>query len=91
MRYINTYLLFIYFLSLQMPLLAHEGSLNNQISGWVICKGEALPYASIYVKGTSIGAATNSNGQFILSRLPEGEFTIVVSAVGYSSVENRFH
>jgi len=89
MRYINTYLLIIYFLSLQLPLLAHDDSFNNQISGKVSCNGEALPYASIYIKGTSIGAATDSEGQFILSRLPEGKFTIVVSAVGYSSVEKQ--
>ncbi|MEM1338985.1 MAG: carboxypeptidase-like regulatory domain-containing protein [Bacteroidota bacterium] len=48
---------------------------------------EPLPFASIYVKGTTIGTVSNTEGAFVF-HVPE-EFkkdTIVVSMIGYSSV-----
>ncbi|WP_375437710.1 SusC/RagA family TonB-linked outer membrane protein [uncultured Hymenobacter sp.] len=41
-----------------------------------------LPGVTVVVKGTTVGASTDPNGQFTLS-LPAGSTTLVVSAVGY--------
>ncbi|UOQ69831.1 SusC/RagA family TonB-linked outer membrane protein [Hymenobacter volaticus] len=41
-----------------------------------------LPGVTVVVKGTTVGASTDLNGQFSLS-LPESSNTLVVSAVGY--------
>ncbi|MDF7815681.1 TonB-dependent receptor [Hymenobacter sp. YC55] len=41
-----------------------------------------LPGVTVVVKGTTVGASTDPNGQFSLS-LPAGSNTLVVSAVGY--------
>ncbi|GJQ62996.1 MAG: hypothetical protein SCALA702_20490 [Melioribacteraceae bacterium] len=48
--------------------------------------GEPLPFVNIYVDGTSIGTASNDEGEFRLN-LPVGEHTIVFSMIGYSNVE----
>ncbi|MCL5020392.1 MAG: TonB-dependent receptor, partial [Bacteroidetes bacterium] len=45
----------------------------------------ALPGATVLVKGTSIGAATDLNGKFTIHNVPSGEQTIVISYVGYTS------
>ena len=45
----------------------------------------ALPGANVLVKGTSIGASTDLNGDFIINNAPSGEQTLVVSYVGYAS------
>jgi outer membrane receptor for ferrienterochelin and colicins len=44
---------------------------------------EHIPFATITVKGTTIGTAADGTGHFKLSDLPLGKQTIVVSAVGY--------
>lgn len=48
--------------------------------------GEDLIGAGVLVKGTRIGAVTNAYGFYSLS-LPAGEYTLVVSYVGYDNQE----
>jgi outer membrane receptor for ferrienterochelin and colicins len=61
------------------------------ISGHVIVKGtdENLPYANIYVKENGSGTVSNEEGQFNLIGLPEGKYTLRVSAVGYRTQEKE--
>ncbi|OYV84514.1 MAG: hypothetical protein B7Z63_06800, partial [Ignavibacteriae bacterium 37-53-5] len=44
---------------------------------------DALPGATILVKGTSIGASTDLNGAYTIYNAPSGTQTIVISYVGY--------
>lgn len=52
--------------------------------------GEHLPYATVAIKGTTIGCAADGTGHYRLHNLPEGDHIIVVSAVGYRTVELPF-
>lgn len=45
-------------------------------------KGEALPFASVYVKGTSTGTTTNIEGEYDL-KLDAGNYSLVFQYVGY--------
>lgn len=57
------------------------GSVKNQ-------KGEALPYASVFVKGTTIGTTTSSQGNYFLDLIP-GTYTITCQYVGYTKIEKN--
>ncbi|MFM6954642.1 MAG: TonB-dependent receptor [Sphingobacteriaceae bacterium] len=59
------------------------------ISGTVTDKSskEALPGVSVTVKGKTIGASTNSSGKFTITTTEKTPFTVVVSYLGYKSVE----
>ena len=46
---------------------------------------EPLPGATILVRGTSIGAATNIRGEYTIPVAPAGDQTLVVTYVGYVS------
>lgn len=46
--------------------------------------GEILPFASILVKGSSVGTTANNNGEFILNLSP-GNYTLDCRYVGYRS------
>lgn len=46
---------------------------------------ELLPFAHVFINQTTIGTATDSQGNYRLSNVPAGESTIVVSFVGYKS------
>ena len=52
---------------------------------------EHIPYATIAIKGTTIGCAANSSGHYILNNLPVGEQQVVVSAIGYETIELTFN
>ncbi|TVZ56618.1 outer membrane receptor protein involved in Fe transport [Lutibacter sp. Hel_I_33_5] len=47
---------------------------------------EPLPFANVFIKGTSIGVTTDFDGNYTLS-VPAGNQTIVFSFLGYKTVE----
>lgn len=47
---------------------------------------EPLPFANVFIKGTSIGGTTDLDGKYVIS-VPVGKQTIVFSFVGYQTVE----
>src|SRR5690349_9705210 len=55
------------------------GTVKNQ-------KGEMLPYASVFVKGTTIGTTTSSQGSYFLDLIP-GTYIITCQYIGYTKVE----
>jgi len=46
---------------------------------------ESLPGASIIVKGTTIGAATDRDGNYTIQGAPAGQDTLLISYIGYES------
>lgn len=48
---------------------------------------EPISYASILIKGTTIGTLSDKDGDFIFRELKEGDYTLVVSFVGYEKRE----
>ncbi len=58
---------------------------NGKIKGLVVDanNGEPLIGANVIVEGTSIGAAANIDGEFVLSSIKPGEYTLKISYVGY--------
>ena len=47
---------------------------------------EIISYATVHLKGTTIGSMTDDNGYYSI-QAPAGSYTIVVSMMGYSTVE----
>ena len=48
---------------------------------------EVLIGANIVLKGTSLGASTDIDGNYVILNIPPGKYTVVVSIVGYRHVE----
>jgi hypothetical protein len=61
---------------------------NGRISGTVTDKqtGEPLVGANIIIVGTSFGAATNVNGEYIINNVPAGNYSVKASYIGYQDV-----
>lgn len=49
--------------------------------------GEALPFATVQIKGTTNGTGTNADGYFTLVRVPTDTTTLIVQYVGYRKTE----
>ena len=48
---------------------------------------EPLPGANIIIKGTSMGASTDRNGNYVILDVPVGKYTLVCNFIGYKTVE----
>ena len=51
--------------------------------------GEALPLATVRILGASFSVTADPNGEFRLSELPAGQYTLQVSYVGYEDLVLR--
>lgn len=51
-------------------------------------KGNLLPFASLIVKETRVGATANNEGKYVLN-LPEGNYTLQCMHVGYTMTEKQ--
>ena len=58
---------------------------TNTISGKVKSGSGVLPYANIYLKKTKIGTTSNENGFYELRNIPKGNYTLIVSSIGYQT------
>lgn len=57
------------------------------ISGKILStEKETVDFATVYLKGTNYGGTTNREGIYHL-KAPAGNYTLVVSAIGYKTVE----
>lgn len=52
--------------------------------------GEDLPGANVVLLNTSIGAATDNNGKYIIRNVPPGTYTLQASYIGYNSSSVTF-
>ncbi len=50
---------------------------------------EPLIGVNVQVQGTTMGAATDAEGNFVILNVPPGRYTVVASMVGYNPVEIR--
>ncbi len=46
-------------------------------------KGEAIPFAQVFLEGTNHWASTDLNGYFIINKIPNGDYVIKVRYIGY--------
>ncbi|MBO7192295.1 MAG: TonB-dependent receptor [Bacteroidales bacterium] len=73
--------------ALCMVLSAGADETDAHIHGHVIDKstGEHLPYIVVMLRGTTIGVTTENTGHYMIRNVPEGNFTVEVSAIGYKT------
>ena len=61
------------------------GSINGRITDKQT--NEALPGATVAIKGSLTSAVTNNEGFFIFQKINAGKIILVISYVGYESIE----
>lgn len=71
----------------QLPVLAQrQGTL---LSGKILSADNSIvDFATVYLKGTKYGCMTNEKGIYHL-KAPAGTYTLIVSAVGFETVEKE--
>ena len=62
-------------------IFADEGSVTGKISD----SSGPLPGANVFLVGTSMGATTDSLGNYLIGDVPVGKYTLQVDFIGYES------
>ena len=62
---------------------------TGNIRGFIYEKesGEPVMFCNVFLKGTTIGAATDINGMYNISQVKAGKYTLVVTYIGYDTTE----
>lgn len=83
--------LFISLLIFALPIYSYSQQ-GGAIKGFVYDKETGTPcvFANIHVVGTNLGAATDEHGYFTISKIPEGDYKLIVSYVSYDSIVQPF-
>lgn len=94
---INDFIMKIYLLILTFFLIpffalntsGQNNDSNINLTGTIQSDGENIPFASIYIKGTTLGTVSDASGHYEFSNIPEGEIILGVKAMGYKSFEKK--
>jgi len=77
---------FVIVLSVLIASVAYTAT-TGKISGVITDNetGEPLPGVNVVLQGTSLGAATDSEGQFVILNVPPDTYTLQASMIGYAT------
>ncbi|MDX1700433.1 MAG: carboxypeptidase-like regulatory domain-containing protein, partial [Melioribacteraceae bacterium] len=61
---------------------------TGKIMGRVLdqATGEGIPFANVFIEGTSIGAASDIEGNYVILNVPPDVYTVTASYIGYQKV-----
>ncbi|PKP30872.1 MAG: TonB-dependent receptor [Bacteroidetes bacterium HGW-Bacteroidetes-16] len=83
-RYLHVFL-FVFCLSLaQVSLKAQEATVRGFL--YEEESGEPAIFANVVLKGTNFGASTDVNGYFLISKIPPGDYTLMVTYLGFDTI-----
>lgn len=82
-----TIILTLIVLSFTINIFAQKKITDANIIGHVVSNREHLPFATIQIKGTTIGSTTDETGHYQMINLPVGEFIIIAKSLGYKPQE----
>jgi hypothetical protein len=89
MKIITTILLNLLLLFVLLLPLGKAYSQNASIRGFVYEKktGEPVIYTNVYLLRTTYGSVTDVNGYYSISNVPPGDYTLMVTYLGYDTVQ----
>ena len=63
-----------------VSVLPFDGGIRGRVTNE---KGEAVPNASVQLTGINKGVVANSNGEFVITGVKAGNYTLLISAIGF--------
>src|SRR4029079_14526090 len=70
------------FVSFSQPLITIRGNIKDE-------RSNPVSYASVYLLNSNFFAVSDTSGNFKMRSIPEGNYTIVVSAIGYATINKN--
>ncbi|MCB2194887.1 MAG: TonB-dependent receptor [Bacteroidetes bacterium] len=84
MRTITIYISLVLLILCSLNAKAQHLRTDANLVGHVVdTNGEHIPFATVVLKNTTVGTATDETGHYRLINMPLGNFTVVATSVGY--------
>ncbi|MCG2460380.1 TonB-dependent receptor [Flavobacteriaceae bacterium F89] len=84
--YIQLYSFLTLFLTAAPTVSAQE---IGSVSGKIRYQGIGEPYVNVYILDSQKGSATDKDGNYSINGVPKGEYTIVISALGFRTQKQK--
>jgi len=87
---IQRFFLLLIIFAISMYQFAWSGT-TGKITGIVtdVQTGEPLPGVNVLIEGTTMGAATNMKGYYVILNVHPGTYTLIASMIGYEKVKMK--
>ncbi len=80
-NHITTYIKFLSLLLLMHSVYAQQGTIEGKVTD-----GDyGVAYANVFLNGSDFGTASEENGNFAITDVPEGSYHLKVNVLGYQS------
>ncbi|MFW5974862.1 MAG: carboxypeptidase-like regulatory domain-containing protein [Bacteroidota bacterium] len=66
---------------------AQEGTIRGFV--YEETTGEPVIFTNVYLDKTTLGSTTNENGYFSITDIPPGDYTLMITALGYDSLTDN--
>ncbi len=83
----NYITLLINLVFIAQSLFAQDSFTSATLTGKVLNNKSEIPYASVSIKGTTIGTSTNEKGAFHIKNIKPGFYTVQIQSVGFKPIE----
>ena len=83
----NRHILLLAIFTFLVPVFLFGGT-TGKISGRIVDKdtNDPLPAVNVIIVGTTLGAATDMDGEFFILNVPAGHYSLRAEMIGYTSV-----
>ncbi|MEW7292657.1 TonB-dependent receptor [Aquimarina sp. 2304DJ70-9] len=68
---------------------SQETNTNGLLKGTIYDDNGPLPFANIFIEGTSLGSSSDENGVFNITNIPTGTYKVIASFTGYNSIKKK--
>jgi hypothetical protein len=85
MKYRYTIPIILLLIFASATIFAQTGTIRGFV--YEEATGEPVIFTNVYLYKTTFGAATDVNGYFAISKIPEGNYTLMVTYLGYDTLK----
>jgi len=83
---INRAIIVLSLIIVHLSNFVYAGDINGTVSDKG--SGDFLPGANIFLEGTNYGTSSDRAGNYTINGVPDGDYTLIVTYVGYSDYSN---
>ena len=64
-----------------LGLVSTSAFSQSTLEGTIVSDGDPVPFASVLIQKSRFGATTDASGNYSISNLPEGKYTVIASSL----------
>ena len=72
-----------------LGLISTSAFSQSTLEGTIVSDGDPVPFASVLIQKSRFGATTDASGNYSISNLPKGKYTVIASSLGFISVKKE--